>query len=238
MNPSLFDEPKTPVKSLDPDIEPSWKSALMEEFQKPYFAEIKAFLLKEREDGRTVYPRGKEIFNAFNSTPFDQVKVVIIGQDPYHGKGQAHGLCFSVPDGIAPPPSLVNIYKEINDDLEIPVPSSGNLSSWAKQGVLLLNAILTVRAGQAASHHEAGWESFTDAAIRQLSEKKEGIVFLLWGKYAQDKALIIDGAKHHMLMAPHPSPFSANSGFFGCKHFSQVNELLEKQGMKLIDWAV
>jgi len=176
------------------------------------------------------------VFNAFNQTPFYNVKVVIIGQDPYHGRGQAHGLCFSVPDGINPPPSLINIFKELNSDLGKPIPRSGNLENWAKQGVLLLNAILTVRANQAASHQKRGWEEFTDMVITQLNEKKQGLIFLLWGKYAQDKGAIIDRSKHHVLKAAHPSPYSADNGFFGCRHFSKTNELLKERGLEEIQW--
>jgi uracil-DNA glycosylase len=178
------------------------------------------------------------IFNAFHHTPFDCVKVVILGQDPYHGPGQAHGLCFSVPPGITPPPSLVNIFKELHTDLGVPLPANGNLEKWADQGVLLLNATLTVRAGQAGSHQNKGWETFTNKVIAQVSEKKSGVVFMLWGRYAQAKETLIDGLRHLILKAPHPSPFSVHSGFFGCRHFSRANSFLEKQGMKAIDWSL
>lgn len=221
-----------------PQIDESWKSALAEEFQKPYFAALKAFLLTEKKSGQTIFPPGKLIFNAFDSTPFDKVKVVIIGQDPYHGPGQAHGLCFSVQKGVVTPPSLKNMYKEINDDLDLPIPSHGNLQHWADQGVLMLNAILTVRAHQAASHRKKGWEQFTDAAIRKLNADRENLVFLLWGGFAKKKATMIDPKKHHILGAPHPSPLSAYNGWFGSKHFSQTNAFLESKGLAPIDWGV
>ena len=218
-------------------IEEGWKNALKDEFGKPYFQKLKAFLLEEREAGHTIYPPGKFIFNAFNSAPFDKVKVVIIGQDPYHGPGQAHGLCFSVPEGIRIPPSLRNIYKELHEDVGMTIPNHGYLQSWADQGILMLNAMLTVRAGQAGSHQKKGWEQFTTAAITQLNEQKEGIIFLLWGRYAQEKGLVIDSQRHHVLKAAHPSPL-ARVGFIGCKHFSQTNGLLIKQGKAPIDWQV
>ena len=223
---------------VEVQIHPSWKQILNGEFQQPYFAAIKQFLLKEKEQGFTIYPPGPLIFNAFNLTPFDQLKAVIIGQDPYHGKGQAHGLCFSVPDGVPPPPSLQNIFKELHADLALPIPKSGNLTGWAQQGVMLLNALLTVRANQPASHHNIGWERFTDAVIRKISEEKTGLVFLLWGKFAQEKQSLIDLSKHHVLKAAHPSPYSANNGFFGCRHFSRTNELLESNGIKPVDWRL
>lgn len=225
------------MPEIDPDIHESWKELLIEEFNSEYFFELKNFLVEEKNK-HTVYPPGKYIFNAFNSTPFNEVKVVIIGQDPYHGRGQAHGLCFSVPQGIKPPPSLVNIFKEINEDLNIAIPSHGNLESWARQGVLLLNATLTVRANQAGSHQNKGWEQFTDEVIRKLSSGREGLVFLLWGNYARAKEDIIDTQKHHVLQAAHPSPFSAHSGFFGCKHFSKANEILKNQGKQEISWGL
>lgn len=221
--------------SVAPVIEESWKAALQEEFNKPYFLLLKDFLVEERKN-HIVYPPGKLIFSAFNHAPFDSVKVVILGQDPYHGKGQANGLCFSVSDGIGMPPSLVNIFKEIQNDLEYPLPTSGNLERWADQGVLLLNAMLTVRANEAGSHQGRGWEQFTNSVIQHLSREKEGIVFLLWGKYAQAKEELIDSSKHHILKAAHPSPFSAYNGFFGCKHFSKANAFLSEQGKKEIDW--
>ncbi|MBN1599104.1 MAG: uracil-DNA glycosylase [Bacteroidales bacterium] len=225
------------MTELNPQIEQSWKEVLLEEFSSPYFASLKQFLIQEKQS-HTVYPLGQQIFNAFNHTPIHSLKVVILGQDPYHGKGQAHGLCFSVPVGINPPPSLINIFKEINSDLGIPVPQHGNLEKWADQGVLLLNATLTVRAGQAGSHQGKGWESFTDAVIRKISDNKTGVVFILWGRYARDKKILIDKNKHYILEAAHPSPFSAYNGFFGCKHFSTTNEILIKQGFEPIDWSL
>lgn len=218
-----------------PNIEPEWLEVLRPEFEKPYFTELKAFLLQEKKQYR-VYPPGNRIFAAFDHTPFSKVKVVILGQDPYHGDGQAHGLCFSVPEGIALPPSLVNIYKELSSDLGIPVPRTGNLEKWADQGVLLLNATLTVRANQAGSHQHKGWENFTDEVIQQLSARQSGLVFILWGSYAQAKAAMIDTAKHFILKAVHPSPLSVYRGFFGCRHFSQANELLIKAGKQPVDW--
>jgi len=222
---------------IHPDIEEGWKEVLWEEFQAPYFSELKSFLVEEKKH-YTVYPPGRLIFNAFNHTPFRRVKVVILGQDPYHGKGQAHGLCFSVPHGIPPPPSLVNIFKELHADLGLPVPGHGNLEPWANQGVLLVNATLTVRAGQAGSHQNRGWETFTNRVIEKISAQKQGVVFLLWGRYAQAKESLIDGQKHLVLKAPHPSPFSAHNGFFGCRHFSSTNAFLEEQGMDRINWAL
>jgi len=222
---------------VNPQIEASWKTVLMDEFRKDYFVKLKEFLVEEKKH-YSVYPPGSQIFSAFNLTPFHDVKVVLLGQDPYHGPGQAHGLCFSVPVGITKPPSLINILKELNDDLGIPIPSHGNLEKWAKQGVLLLNATLTVRANQAGSHQRQGWENFTDAAIMALSEKRTGLVFILWGAYAQAKAQIIDKSKHHVLMGPHPSPLSAHRGFFGCKHFSKTNQLLTTMGKEPIDWGL
>ncbi len=221
--------------SVTPAIEESWRKALQEEFNKPYFLQLKDFLVEEKKQ-HVVYPPGKLIFSAFNHTPFNNVKIVILGQDPYHGKGQANGLCFSVSDGISMPPSLVNIFKEIRNDLGYPIPQSGNLERWADQGVLLLNAMLTVRANEPGSHQGKGWETFTNSVIHHISTQKEGIVFLLWGKYAQAKETLIDGSKHHILKAAHPSPFSAYNGFFGCKHFSKTNTLLAAQGKQEIDW--
>jgi uracil-DNA glycosylase len=222
---------------IDPRIHESWKERLIEEFNRPYFADLKNFLVEEKRS-YAVYPPGDKIFAAFNRTPFENVKVVILGQDPYHGKGQAHGLCFSVPPGIVPPPSLVNIFKEIHDDLGIAMPAHGNLEAWADQGVLLLNATLTVRANQAGSHQNRGWENFTDEVIRKLSQEKEGLVFILWGRYAQAKEYLIDAGRHHILKAAHPSPFSAHSGFFGCRHFSKTNEILQSQGKEPVDWSL
>jgi uracil-DNA glycosylase len=225
------------MEKINPDIHSSWKALLKEQFEAPYFTELKNFLVTEKQN-HIVYPPGKLIFNAFDKTPFDEIKVIILGQDPYHGPGQAHGLCFSVPDGVKPPPSLMNIFKEINADLGIPVPSHGNLEAWAKQGVLLLNATLTVRANMAGSHLEKGWETFTDAVIRAISDKKEAVVFLLWGKYAQAKVSLIDTQRHHILMAAHPSPFSAYAGFTGCRHFSKTNVYLKSIGKQEIAWRI
>lgn len=220
---------------MNVQIEESWKEALMPEFSKDYFIRLTDFVRKEYHE-TTVYPPGKLIFNAFNLCPFDKVKVVIIGQDPYHGPGQAHGLCFSVNDGIQPPPSLVNIFKEINSDLGKPIPQSGNLTRWAEQGVLLLNATLTVRAHQAGSHQRRGWEEFTDAVIRKLAEEKSNLVFILWGSYAHKKGAFIDRNKHLVLKSVHPSPLSAYNGFFGNHHFSLANDYLVKNGKTAIDW--
>lgn len=223
---------------MDVKIESSWKEALKEEFQKSYFEQIVMFLKHEKALGKTIYPVGNNIFNAFEKTPFDKVKVVILGQDPYHGPGQAHGLCFSVQKGVKPPPSLVNIYKEMNKDLGMPIPETGDLTPWAESGVLLLNAFLTVRDGEPASHSKIGWESFTDAVIRKISNEKEGVIFMLWGRFAQDKQVLIDATKHHVLKAAHPSPFSADKGFFGCRHFSRANELLVRQGQEPVNWQL
>lgn len=225
------------MAQINPTIEASWKEIMNDDFSSSYFLSLKEFLVEERKK-HPVYPPGSLIFNAFNSTPFEKVRVVIIGQDPYHGPGQAHGLCFSVPDGIARPPSLVNIFKELHNDLGIPLPRQGNLEKWTQQGVLLLNATLTVRANQAGSHQGKGWETFTDSVIKHLSAKRQGIVFLLWGKYAQAKEVLIDQGRHSILKAAHPSPLSAYNGFFGCKHFSKTNELLKKQGQDAIDWSI
>ena len=223
---------------VNPVIHESWLKALSEEFRKPYFAELKAFLVEEKRNGKIIFPPSPIIFNAFDSTPFDDVKVVILGQDPYHGPGQAHGLCFSVQHGVKPPPSLVNIYKELATDVGFVRPDHGNLQSWAHQGVFLLNAILTVEARQAASHQKKGWEQFTDAVIAKLSAEREGLIFLLWGRFAQGKAALIDDKKHHVLAAAHPSPFSAYNGFFGCRHFSRANQLLQESGRTPIDWQL
>ena len=222
---------------ITPTIEESWKKVLWDEFQQPYFAELKQFLIEEKQK-YTVYPPGPLIFNAFNKTPFDKVKVVIIGQDPYHEPGQAHGLCFSVQDGVPHPKSLINIFKELHDDVGFVVPKNGNLEKWTAQGVFLLNATLTVRAHLAGSHQNHGWERFTDAAISKLSEQREGLVFLLWGNYAKQKEAIIDTSKHHILSTVHPSPLSASRGFFGCKHFSQTNAILRAEGKTEIDWQL
>lgn len=220
-------------------MEASWKEALLNEFTKSYFLEVATHLKMEKITGKIIYPPGALIFNAFNQTPFNKLKVVILGQDPYHNPGQAHGLSFSVPNGIKPPPSLMNIYKEIQRDIGIPMPAEyGNLTKWAEQGVLLLNAILTVRANEPASHSKIGWMNFTDAVIKKISDEKKGVVFLLWGKFAQEKQLLIDETKHFVLKAAHPSPFSADKGFFGCKHFSKTNKLLTDQGIEPIDWKL
>jgi uracil-DNA glycosylase len=216
-------------------IEDGWKNVLASEFTQDYFAQLKEFLVHEKMHQK-VYPPGNMIFSAFNHTAFDSVKVVIIGQDPYHGPDQAHGLCFSVPDGIKTPPSLRNIYKELVDDIGIEPPQKGDLTNWAKQGVLLLNATLTVRAHQAGSHQKKGWERFTDQAIKSVSDNLEHVVFLLWGAYAQKKAELIDNNKHLILKSVHPSPLSAHRGFLGCKHFSQTNAYLIEKGKKPIDW--
>lgn len=217
-------------------INESWKSKLNDQFTAPYFLQLKDFLVNEKKQF-TIFPPGKQIFAAFDHTSFENVKVVIIGQDPYHGRGQANGLCFSVNAGITKPPSLVNIFKELEVDLGIPVPKSGNLEPWADQGVLLLNATLTVRENQPASHHGKGWERFTDAVIKTISQQKKGVVFLLWGKFAQTKEELIDKDKHFILKAAHPSPL-ARGAFFGSKHFSKTNELLKQQGLEPIDWRI
>ncbi|MGD1839564.1 MAG: uracil-DNA glycosylase [Thermonemataceae bacterium] len=221
---------------MDVKIAPSWKSHLEEEFEKDYFKNLVSFV-KEEYQHHTVYPPGSKIFNAFDKSSFEDTKVVIIGQDPYHGPGQANGLCFSVADGVRKPPSLVNIFKEIKDDIGKEVPQSGNLERWAEQGVLLLNATLTVRAREAGSHQKKGWEQFTDAVIKKISDEKEGVVFMLWGAYAQKKGAIIDENKHHVLKAKHPSPMAAKyGGWIGSKHFSQANEYLKNQGLEEIEW--
>ena len=219
----------------DIKIDSSWKSRLHPEFESPYFGTLIDFVKKEYQQ-QTVYPPGKQIFHAFDACTFDHSKVVIIGQDPYHGPGQANGLCFSVNDGVRMPPSLVNIFKEIKVDLGKPIPASGNLDRWANQGVLLLNATLTVRASSPGSHQNKGWELFTDAVIRKISDEKENVVFLLWGAYAQKKGEIIDRTRHCVMMSAHPSPFSADRGFFGCRHFSKTNEYLKGKGLVEIDW--
>lgn len=223
--------------SVNPVIDQSWKDALSNEFAHPYFAELKQFLLTEKQK-HPIYPPGNYIFNAFNQTPFHNVRVVVIGQDPYHGHGQAHGLSFSVPKGVPIPPSLQNIYKEIYSDLGLPIPSHGNLETWAQQGVLLLNATLTVRANQAGSHQGKGWERFTDAAIIELSNHRDNLIFMLWGSFAQAKSKLINSNKHHILTAPHPSPLSAYRGFFGCRHFSKANQILQNLGQRTINWEV
>jgi len=218
-------------------IDPTWQTAISEEFEKPYFIKLLKTIEKEYTQ-EIIYPPQNMIFNAFSKTPFDKVKAVILGQDPYHGEGQAHGLCFSVQKSIKPPRSLVNIFKELNSDLGIPVPVHGNLEQWAKQGMLLLNTTLTVKAQQPLSHQNLGWETFTDKVIELLNEQKTGLVFLLWGRNAHAKETLIDASKHHVLKAAHPSPFSAARGFFGCRHFSRTNELLRNQGLEEIDWKI
>ncbi|MEY3344110.1 MAG: hypothetical protein RL090_1794 [Bacteroidota bacterium] len=232
MKPDFMDVQTTSIQ-----LEAGWKNALAFEFDSSYMQDLKAFLVKEKKAGKLVYPPGPLIFNAFNSTPWDQVRVVIIGQDPYHGLGQAHGLSFSVPNGVPHPPSLRNIFKEIQSDLGSPIPTSGDLTHWAKQGVLLLNATLTVEDGKAGSHQNKGWEIFTDSVIQRLSNEKTGLVFILWGRFARNKVQLIDSSKHHVLESAHPSPLSAHSGFFGCRHFSQTNELLVAQGGPPINWV-
>ena len=219
-------------------MEEGWKRILVNEFSKPYFQQAVTSIKSEKAQGKTIYPPGMLIFNAFNTTPFDKVKVVLLGQDPYHGYGQAHGLSFSVPDGVAPPPSLINIFKELHTDIGMPLPKTGNLTKWAAQGVLLLNAVLTVRANEAASHAKIGWMEFTNAVISKISDRKERIVFLLWGKFAQEKQVLVDETKHLVLKAAHPSPLSAHNGFFGCKHFSKTNYYLTKEGIDPIDWML
>lgn len=225
------------MQTIDPVIEEGWKSVLMDQFQSLYFKTLKKFLVEEKKK-YTLYPPGRLIFNAFQRTPFDRVKVVILGQDPYHGKGQAHGLCFSVPQGIPKPPSLVNIFKELHSDLGTPVPAHGNLEKWADQGVLLINATLTVRDSQAGSHQNRGWETFTNRVIQIVSQEKSGVVFLLWGRFAQAKESLIDGNKHLILKSAHPSPLSAYNGFYGCRHFSKTNEYLEQHEKTGIDWTL
>ena len=218
-------------------LESSWLKVLNREFDKEYMKKLKQFLVDEKKDGKTIYPKGDDIFNAFTLTPFDKVKVVILGQDPYHGFNQAHGLSFSVQNGVRFPPSLKNIFKELQTDIEgFKIPENGDLSDWAKQGVLMLNSSLTVNAGDAGSHQEKGWENFTNEVIKVLSDKKENIIFILWGKFAQEKEEFIDTTKHHIIKSKHPSPFSAYSGFFGSKPFSKTNEILKSLGSSEIDW--
>ncbi|MBK7679481.1 MAG: uracil-DNA glycosylase [Chitinophagaceae bacterium] len=223
---------------MDVKIEASWKEVLKGEFSKPYFQQIPLHLKTEKSQGKTIYPPGSLIFNAFNTTPFDKVKVVILGQDPYHGAGQAHGLCFSVQKGVPSPPSLVNIFKELQDDIGVEIPNHGNLTHWAQQGVFLLNASLTVRAGEPMSHSKIGWAEFTDTVIKKISEHKKNVVFLLWGKFAQEKRVLIDESKHCILRSVHPSPLSAHAGFFGCKHFSKTNAYLVSKGIDPVDWSL
>jgi uracil-DNA glycosylase len=228
------------VLNLDRDIglESSWLARLKGEFEQPYMRQLRDFLEQEKRAGKQIFPPGDEIFNAFTHAPLPEVKVVILGQDPYHGPGQAHGLCFSVAPGVAVPPSLKNIYKEINSDLGLPIPNQGNLTSWADQGVLLLNSVLTVESAIAASHQGHGWETFTDKVIELVSREREGVVFMLWGSYAQCKGAVIDEQRHCVLKAPHPSPLSAYRGFLGCGHFSAANRYLEGQGQAPVDWSI
>ncbi len=222
------------------ELDPSWLEVLSDEFEKDYMLKLKQFLKEEKESGQKIYPKGSDIFNAFNKTPFDKVKVVILGQDPYHGPNQAHGLSFSVQKGVQTPPSLQNIYKELATDIPgFKIPSTGDLTKWAEQGVLLLNATLTVRAATAGSHQKKGWEKFTDTVIKTISDKKNGVVFILWGNYAQSKADLIDGNKHLIIKSTHPSPLAVSrGGFFGSKPFSKTNDYLKKQGEKPIDWQI
>ena len=222
---------------MDVKIEQSWKDALADEFGKPYFVSLVRFLHEEKAAGKRIFPPGSQIFRAFDLTPLDKVKVVILGQDPYHGAGQAHGLSFSVPDGVPAPPSLKNIFKEIETDLGIRMSGYPNLEKWASQGVLMLNAVLTVRSGEAASHSKAGWEQFTDAVIKCISDRSEGVVFLLWGSFARSKRELVDASRHYVLEAAHPSPL-ARGAFFGCRHFSKTNTILENQGKSPIDWQL
>jgi uracil-DNA glycosylase len=226
------------MATQDVKLHPSWLDRIGGEFDQPYMAELKRFLVNEREDGKRIFPKGSEWFRALDLTPLDEVRVVILGQDPYHGAGQAHGLCFSVQPGVQRPPSLVNIYKELESDLGIKPARHGFLEHWAKQGVLLLNSVLTVEMGRAASHRDRGWERFTDAIIREINARPDPAVFMLWGSYAQKKGGFVDTSRHLVLKAPHPSPLSAHSGFFGCRHFSQANAFLDSRGLKPIDWAL
>ena len=223
---------------MDVKIEASWKEILQDEFNKPYFGQIVHHLKTERTQGKIIYPPGPNIFNAFNTTSFDKIKIVLLGQDPYHGPGQAHGLCFSVQNGVPPPPSLVNIFKELHDDTGVEIPAHGNLTKWAEHGVFLLNASLTVRAGEPMSHAKIGWATFTDTVIKKISQEREHVVFMLWGKFAQEKRVLIDESKHFILRSVHPSPLSANSGFFGCKHFSKANAYLMSKGIDPVDWSL
>ncbi|MEY4134007.1 MAG: hypothetical protein RL386_357 [Bacteroidota bacterium] len=221
----------------DVRIEPSWKAILQEEFDQPYFRSLAAFLKTEKGAGKTIYPPGNLIFNAFEHTPYEQVKVVILGQDPYHNPGEAMGLCFSVPQGIKIPPSLQNIYKELHSDLGLPIPGHGDLTQWADRGVFLLNAMLTVEKNKAGSHQQIGWQTFTDAVIRKLSERRSGLVFMLWGNFARKKSQLVDASRHLVLEAAHPSPL-AQGAFFGCRHFSRANAFLAAQGVPPVDWTI
>ena len=220
------------------NLEKTWLERLQDEFSKSYMQNLREFLVTRKQHSAIIYPPGKQIFNALNSTPFDKVKVVILGQDPYHGPGQAHGLCFSVLPGVKVPPSLANIYREINADLGLPIPRHGYLQAWAEQGVLLLNSVLTVERGQAGSHQNKGWETFTDAVVHKLEQNRKHLVFMLWGSYAQKKGSVIDARRHLILKAPHPSPLSAHRGFLGCRHFSKANQYLQQHQLQPIDWSV
>jgi uracil-DNA glycosylase len=226
------------MASQEIKLHPSWRERLSGEFAQPYMAELKRFLAAEKQGGKRIFPNGSKWFRALDLTPPEQVRVVILGQDPYHGLGQAHGLCFSVPSGVDPPPSLRNIYKEMQRDLGIEPARHGFLEHWAKQGVLLLNSVLTVEMGRAASHRERGWERFTDAIVAEVNASETPVVFMLWGSYAQKKGALVDASRHLVLKAPHPSPLSAHSGFFGCRHFSKANAFLESKGLAPIDWAL
>jgi uracil-DNA glycosylase len=219
-------------------LEPSWLARLGSEFEQPYMQKLRAFLVAEKQAGKRIFPAGNEFFSAFEHTPLDKVKVVILGQDPYHGEGQAHGLCFSVRPGVKIPPSLQNIYREIHSELGLPIPDHGHLTAWADRGVLLLNSVLSVECARAASHQGQGWETFTDRVIEVINREREGVVFMLWGSYAQRKGAIIDSQRHCVLKAPHPSPLSAHRGFFGCGHFRAANEYLERRGETPIDWSL
>jgi uracil-DNA glycosylase len=223
---------------MNVQIETGWKNVLESEFNKPYFLQVVHFLKTEKNIGKIIYPPGSQIFNAFEMSPFEKTKLVLLGQDPYHGPGQAHGLSFSVPDGIRPPPSLMNIFRELSTDIGLTIPGTGNLSAWASQGILLLNAYLTVEAKKPMSHSQIGWGEFTDTVIQKISLIKQNLVFLLWGKFAQEKQVLIDETKHLVLKAAHPSPYSADKGFFGCRHFSKSNEYLMKNGIDPIDWKL
>lgn len=226
------------IDKKNAEIEPTWLAKLSEEFDKEYMKSLRAFLKSEYQKGKVIYPKGSQYFAALNTTPFEKVKVVIIGQDPYHGENQAHGLCFSVQDGVDAPPSLVNIFKELESDVHLAKPKNGDLTNWAKQGVLLLNAVLTVENGKAASHQGKGWELFTDEIIRHLNAERENLVFILWGAYAQKKAAFVDRKKHFVIESPHPSPLSSYRGFFGSKPFSKTNEYLKSKGIAPIDWSL
>ncbi len=236
--PGLFDPPLPSQPAAGSDAPLTWNDVLKGEREKAYFASMLNFVEHERATGKTIYPANSDIFNALTFTSFAQVKVVIVGQDPYHGPNQAYGMCFSVRPGVPAPPSLVNIFKEVATDIKAPIPNHGCLEKWARQGVLLLNAVLTVEAGKPESHRGIGWEHFTDRLIKELNDRTSGLVFLLWGANAQEKGAQIDPLKHHILKAAHPSPFSAYRGFFGCKHFSKTNEILVKQGLTAIDWRL